>query len=183
MVHDACDSLPDECFQHLGLQGIQLPGVITMLSDVGIGSAVSELGWVGWWDVIFEFLPHVSVHMNMGFYLVFSTLLLVVWLLMFLIFDRLTFWRVRPGLLTEEQVIGGGEQSYDVQGMLFEQHGDDLIRHIVLGLGAGDLRLITSGAKQETIEIPNVLFARHKVEIIQKLVAVKPDDLMDTVGK
>jgi hypothetical protein len=62
--------------------------------------------------------------------------------------------------------------------MLFEQHGDDFFRHVVLGLGAGDLKLMTTGAKSEQIDIPNVLFANHKVKQIQRLVAVKPDDAL-----
>jgi len=48
-----------------------------------------------------------------------------------------------------------------------------------LGLGAGDLRLITTGAKKATIDIPNVTFAERKVKLIQNLVAVKPDDLIE----
>ena len=157
---------------------VKIRGIYSLAFVLAISFVFVLLAWFGWWDEIFTLLPHLSVHMNMGFYLFFSTALLVVWLLMFLLFDRLTFWRIRPGLLTEEHVIGGGEQSYDVQGMLFEQHSDDFFRHVVFGLGAGDLRLITSGAKQATIEIPNVLFADRKVKIIQKLVSVKPDDLL-----
>ncbi len=94
------------------------------------------------------------------------------------VFDRLVYWRVRPGQLTEERLIGGGEKSYDTHGMLFEQHGDDFFRHVILGLGAGDLKLMTTGAKKETIEIENVLFAQRKVARIQRLVAVSPDDAM-----
>lgn len=136
--------------------------------------------WLGWWDDIADFIPHMSVHMNMGFYLFFSTALLILWMAMFFVFDRLTFWRVRPGQLTEERMIGGGEQSYDVRGMLFEQHGDDFFRHRILGVGAGDLCLRTTGAKAATINIPNVMFAESKVRRIQKLIAVKPDELLNT---
>ena len=41
----------------------------------------------------------------------FSTFLLIIWVLAFFVFDRLKFWRVRPGQLTVEYVIGGAERS------------------------------------------------------------------------
>lgn len=157
---------------------IRVRGVYSLAFALAIAFLVVLIAWMGFWDEIFSFIPTLSVHMNMGFYLVFSTLLLTAWLLMFFIFDRMVFWRVRPGQLTEEHVIGGGEQSYDARGMLFEQHGDDLFRHVILGLGAGDLSLITSGARQKTIKVQNVLFAERKVKKIQKLVAVEPNDLL-----
>jgi hypothetical protein len=156
----------------------RLRGLISVSVLLAFAFVTVLFAWLGWWDDILEFLPHLSVHMNMGFYLVFSTALFIMWMLSFFVFDRLIYWRVRPGQLTEQHVIGGGELAYDTRGMLFEQHGDDFFRHIVLGLGAGDLRLMTTGAKSETIDIPNVLFANSKVKHIQRLVAVKPDDAL-----
>lgn len=148
----------------------------------GVGFVATIIAWLGWWDNILTAVPELSIQMNVGFYLVFSTVLLAMWLLMFFVFDRLVYWRVRPGQLTEERVIGGGEMSYDTRGMLFEQHADDIIRHTVLGLGAGDLRLMTTGAKTDAIEIPNVLFAQSKVRKIQRLIAIKPDEAMAAVA-
>jgi hypothetical protein len=156
----------------------RLRGLISVPVLLALAFVTVLFAWLGWWDDILEFLPHLSVHMNMGFYLVFSTALFIIWLLSFFVFDRLVYWRVRPGQLTEEHVIGGAELAYDTRGMLFEQHGDDFFRHVVLGLGAGDLKLMTTGAKSEQIDIPNVLFANHKVKQIQRLVAVKPDDAL-----
>ena len=34
--------------------------------------------WFGWWDDIAKLIPYLSVHMNTGFYLVFSTGLLII---------------------------------------------------------------------------------------------------------
>jgi hypothetical protein len=137
------------------------------------------LAWFGWWDDILGFIPHLSVHMNMGFYLVFSSALFIIWLLAFFVFDRLTYWSVRPGQMTEEHIIGGGERSYDTRGMLFEKHGEDLFRHLILGLGAGDLKISTTGARKEELYIPNVVFVDRNVRAIHKLIAVKPDDLIE----
>ena len=160
------------------ITNMRIRGIASLATIFGIAFVTVLFAWLGWWDDIFRLIPQLSVHLNLGFYLVFSTALLTIWLLAFFVFDRLVYWRVRPGQLTEQHFVGGGEMSYDTRGMLFEQQGDDFFRHIVLGLGAGDLKLMTTGAKTQTIEIPNVLFAQRKVAQIQRLVAVKPDDAM-----
>jgi hypothetical protein len=161
---------------------VRIRGMASLATILGVGFITMLFAWLGWWDDILRFIPELSIQMNLGFYLVFSTALLVIWSLTFFVFDRLVFWRIRPGQLTEERVIGGGEVSYDTRGMLFEQHADDFFRHIILGLGAGDLRLVTTGAKKEIIEIPNVLLAQSKVRKIQRLVAVKPDDALASLS-
>ena len=111
----------------------------------------------------------------MGFYLLFSTTLLAVWLLSFFVFDRLTIWRVRPGQMVGERLIGGQARSFDTNGLVFEKRGQDLFHDIILGMGAGDLTLTTGGVNKETIEIPNVLFVDRKVMAIEALIAVKPE--------
>ena len=55
--------------------------------------------------------------MNTDFYLVFSTGLVIIWLVMFFVFDRRTYWRVRPGQMTVEHLIGGGAASFDTNGL------------------------------------------------------------------
>ena len=159
---------------------VKLRGIYSVTTVLGLGFVAVLFAWLGWWDNIFGAIPDLSVHMNFGFYVVLSTALLIIWLAAFFVFDRLTFWRVRPGQMTEERWIGGGEQSYDTRGMLFEKHGEDFFRHIILGLGAGDLQISTSGARKGQLYIPNVLFVDRKVRAIQKLISVQPDDFLDT---
>ena len=110
--------------------------------------------------------------MNTGFYLVFSTGLLIIWLMMFFVFDRLTYWRIRPGQMTEEHLIGGAAESFDTNGLRFQKLGSDFFR-AVLGLGAGDLKATVAGGA--TIEIANVIFVDRKVHAIEKLISVKPE--------
>ncbi len=132
------------------------------------------LAWFGWGDDIAKLIPYPSVHMNTGFYLVFSSGLLIIWLMMFFVFDRLTYWRVRPGQLTEEHLIGGGAESFDTHGLRFQKHSSDFFR-AVLGLGAGDLKATGAGERGATIEIPNVMLVDRKVHAIEKLISVKPE--------
>jgi hypothetical protein len=162
---------------------IKLRGIYSIVLILAIGLAISLVALAGWWDEVMEFIPYLSVHMNMGFYVVFSTLLLVLWLLMFFVFDRMNYWVVRPGQLTRVARIGGNEETWDTRGLLVEERADDYFRHYLLGLGAGDLTLTTSGGKKETIRIPNVVFADRKVDLIQRLVAVEPHTLMENTGK
>jgi hypothetical protein len=157
---------------------IRFRGIYSVTLVLAAAFVVVLFGWLGWLDDVIAAIPHLSIYISGGFYLAFSTALFIIWALLFFVVDRLTYWRVRPGQMTHEKWIGGGEQSFDVRGMLFEKHGEDYFRHVILGLGSGDLRLMTAGANKKTIEIPNVLNVDSKVGRIQRLIAVKPDDLM-----
>jgi hypothetical protein len=59
--------------------------------------------------------------------------------------------------------------------MLLEKHRDDLFRHWLLGIGAGDLRISTTGATKEQIDVPNILFIGSKMGIMQRLIAEEPN--------
>ena len=153
----------------------KLRGIYSVLTVVTAAFFVVLFAWFGWWDNILRFIPQLSARANMGFYLLFSTTLLAVWLLSFFVFDRLTIWRVRPGQMVEERLIGGQARSFDTNGLVFENRGQDLFHDIILGMGAGDLTLTTGGVNKETIQIPNVLFVDRKVMAIEALIAVKPE--------
>jgi hypothetical protein len=129
-----------------------------------------------WWDRIFHFFGRISIHMNLGFYVFFSTLLLALWLAVVFGFDRMHYWLFRPGQVTFEAVFGGGQRAYDPNGMVFEKRLSDLFRHYLLGLGSGDLIITFGGAAtREPIQIPNVLFLTHaKIRRLEAMIAEKP---------
>src|ERR1700744_5682877 len=79
---------------------VKLRGINSVVALLVIAFVSVVLAWLGWWDDVAGLVPYLWVHMNTGFYLVFSSGLLVVWLMMFFVFDRLTYWRVRPGQVT-----------------------------------------------------------------------------------
>jgi hypothetical protein len=137
--------------------------------------------YMDWWTTILGWMGALAIHMNMGFYVFFSSLIFLVWLVATFGYDRLHYWKIRPGQITQETVIGAAEKSYDTRGMVFEKHREDLFRHWILGLGSGDLRIHTMGAKREEIYIPNVLFVDAKVAAIQRMIAVKPDKFINPV--
>jgi hypothetical protein len=155
----------------------RLRGIYSILMIVAVAFIVVLFAWLGWWDTILGAIPNVSARANMGFYLVFSTALLLVWLAAFFVFDRLTVWRIRPGQMLVENLVGGKTRSYDTNGLVFEKRGQDLFHDVILGFGAGDLTLTTGGANKETIRIPNVLMVDTKMKSIERLIAVKPQDV------
>ena len=156
----------------------KLRGIYSVVTLVTIGFFTVLLAWLGWWDAILRFVPHLAARANMGFYLVFSTALLTVWLAAFFVFDRLVYWRVRPGQLVEQRLVGGSSQSHDTNGLRFEKREQDYFRHVVLGLGAGDLLLTGKGLREDQIAIPNVLFVNRKVKAIEDLIGVKPEHIV-----
>ena len=153
----------------------KLRGIYSVVTIITAAFFAVLFAWLGWWDSILAVIPHLSARAGMGFYLLFATATLTVWLSAFLIFDRLTYWRVRPGQIVEQRLIGGGEQSYDTLGLVFERRDQDVFRHVVLGLGAGDLLLTSNGARKQVIDIPNVMFVDRKLKAIQQLISVKPE--------
>ena len=153
---------------------VRLRGINSIVALLTVAFLTVLLAWIGWWDDIARMIPYLWVHMNTGFYLVFSTGLLAIWLMMFFVFDRLTYWRIRPGQMTEERLIGGGAESFDTNGLRFQKLGSDFFR-AVLGFGAGDLVATTTGDRGTTIEIPNVILVNRKVNTIERLISVKPE--------
>ena len=89
-------------------------------------------------------------------------------------YDRMNYWRVTPGQITHKYVFGGGERSFDTEGLAFTKLRDDLFRHLILGLGSGDLMMDpmkSGGANKEDLAIHNVLFIGTKLEAIEKLIS------------
>jgi hypothetical protein len=100
--------------------------------------------------------------------------MLLTWGLTTFVFDRMSYWVIKPGQITREHFWGAGSESYDTENMSLEKRRDDLFRHWLLGLGSGDLRIHTFGGRHEEIFVPNVLFVGYKIEAIQRLIAERP---------
>jgi len=158
--------------------------LITNVTVRGLASAIVILtillltvlfAYLGWWEIILRWIPHLAAFINMGFYLFFSTLLFTVWAVSVFVYDRMSYWVIRAGQITHAAWIGGAEKSYDTRGIQFEKRQNDLFRHVILGLGSGDIHIVTAGARREEIDIPNVLFVGRRLHAIQELVASTPD--------
>jgi hypothetical protein len=158
------------------ITNVSVRGLASGMVFLGIALTAVLFAYFGWWDAVLRWLGNLKIYLNLGAYLTFGTVMFVVWALTIFVFDKFTFWRIKPGQITHEFVFGAGSRSYDTDGMLLEKHRDDLFRHWLLGLGSGDLVVETSGANRERIDIPNVFFLGTKVEAIQRMIATKPDE-------
>jgi hypothetical protein len=158
---------------------VSMRGLVSLVVVISVLFFTVLFAWLDWWDDILALLPYLAIHMNLGFYIFFSTAIFLVWALAFFVFDRMHFWRIRPGQMTYERFIGGGEISYDTRNMVLEKRLEDLFRHHILGLGSGDLLIMTSGARSEKIDIPNVVFIDRTIRQAQRLIAIKPDEAQD----
>jgi hypothetical protein len=156
---------------HFAVRGIaSLTVIVTAIA------AVIFLAYMNWWDDVLDALGNLAIFMNLGFYFFISTALFVMWALAVFVFVRFDYYIFRPGQLVHYTLWGGGEEAFDTRGMSVIKMRDDLFRHWVLGLGSGDLHIATTGAKKAEFVIPNVLFVGSKVEAIQRLTALKPDE-------
>lgn len=126
-----------------------------------------------WWEVIMRYLSFLDIRINLGGYLLFSAILFVLWLIVFLLFDQQIYMVFTPGQLRVRLEIGGAETAYDTTGMTIQKQRSDVFRHWVLGLGSGDLIVRTSGAQSHTFDMPNVLFLGKKVREIEDLLRSK----------
>ncbi|HEV3005280.1 MAG TPA: hypothetical protein VGX78_12510 [Pirellulales bacterium] len=152
-----------------------LRGLWSAIAVLVVLVATLTLAWLGMWSDVLAAFGRISIHMNLGFYVFFSGLLFLLWAAVVFVFDRMHYWKFRPGQLTYESWFGGGQKSYDTSGMLFEKLRDDPFRHWVLGLGSGDLRIKTSGAQAENILVLNVLRLNSTLRRLQQLVSERPE--------
>jgi hypothetical protein len=131
---------------------------------------LSVIFWLaGWWEKIFDTLSYLDIRINMGGYLFISGVLFVIWLFTFMFFDQQIYIVFTPRQFKVCTEIGGGEKVYDTVGMKLERQRSDLFRHMILGLGSGDLIVKTSGAQQDHFDLPNVLFISKKMQAIEDM--------------
>jgi hypothetical protein len=127
------------------------------------------LAVLGLWDPILRAFQVIDVHINAFGYLSISVFLFVIWLVLFLVVDRLNYMIFTRGRLRVRKAIGEGEKVFDMRGMMFKRHRDDMFRHWLLGFGSADLTVFTSGANSQQIEMPNVFGIGRKLNLINTM--------------
>jgi hypothetical protein len=151
------------------LTHVHLRGVWSLVVIVLLVSSTALLAVMGLWDPILRSLRIIDIHMNALGYLSISLFLFTIWLITFVLIDRLKYVILTRGRLRVRKAIGEGEKVFDVRGMVFERHRDDVFRHWLLGLGTADLTVYTTGANAQQIEMPNVLGVGRKLALINTL--------------
>ena len=123
----------------------------------------------GIWDKVFRLVGSSDVHITAAGYLCMAIPLFLIWLAVFLFYDRMNYARFGRGQFTIHHTFGAGATTYEVQGLSLEKKRDDLFRHWLLGIGSGDLVIRTGGPHARTFELPNVLFVGSKLVTTQRL--------------
>lgn len=144
---------------------------VVMIVTLLLTSIIFHLA--GWWGPILKAISLLDIRINAGGYIFISTALLVLWVITVFFFDRMMYMVFTPGQFKVCTAIGEGEKVYDTVGISLEKHRDDFFRHMILGLGSGDLVVKTSGAQQHQWDLHNVLFIGHKVSKIEEMLKVR----------
>jgi hypothetical protein len=121
---------------------------------------------------IFRGVGLLSIYMNMGGYILISSVLLLLWALNVFFLDKMTYMIFTPGQVRVRTEIGGGEMVYDATGMTVQKQRADMLRHWGLGFGSGDLLIFPLNAGH-AIELHNVLRVGRVVREIEMMVKEK----------
>jgi hypothetical protein len=148
---------------------VKMRGVWSLVVIIFLGFTTVLLAVLGLWDPILRALQVLDIHINAFGYLSISLILFVIWFVMFFFFDRLTYMVFARNRLRVRKAIGEGEQVFDMRGMVFQRHRDDMFRHWLLGFGTADLTVFTSGANAQQIEMPNVFGIGRKLSLIHTM--------------
>lgn len=118
---------------------------------------------------IFAALGYLDVNINMGGYLFIGGILFTLWLVVLVAFDPQVYLIFTPKQMRVRLERGSPEMVYDTAGMKVQHLRGQLLLHLILGLGAGDLVVRTSGAQTHQFDLPNVLAVGRKAREIQEL--------------
>ena len=132
---------------------------------------------VGWNEVL-QYFPLLLVHMNLAFYLLFSTVLFVAWAFVIHGTDHSTYWEFAPNSIAKKYWFTDAAESYTSLQVETSRQSDDIFVHRLLGLwflgfGTGDIeiRFSTAGSGQKVFFLKNVWRAGHVEKEINRLVA------------
>ena len=151
------------------ITNVPLRGIWSIMLIIGTFTIVLIFALAGILDAILSWAYLLDVRINMGGYLFVSTVLFLLWAFTVMVFDRRIYIVFTPGNFRVCTEIGAGEKVYDTMGLKLERQPSDIFRHWVLGLGAGDLIVKTSGATNETFDLHNVLWVDWKVQRIEEM--------------
>jgi hypothetical protein len=149
--------------------------VLLMLAG-GIAYGVTRIPGI---EKAFGWAALLRVHLNLAFYMAFSTLLLLIWLFVIVFVDHFTWWRFSPGQVIEEHRIGQATgHAYNTEGMVVRRLPDDFFRHRILGLGILGVGLGTGDFMvkppyEESFEIHNVWRANRKQRRMEEMIATR----------
>ena len=163
---------------------VKARGIGSILLILLLAGAVTGTQFVMSIEGLFKTPPAILVHMNLAFYMMVSTALFVVWIVIVFGFDRLSYWRFRGAQIERVQrfasVVGRAPESYSVMHVRLTRFSDDILDHKILGLGflglgTSDIegKIAIFGGGNETFRIENVWRAGRSLRDIQAMMGPK----------
>jgi len=71
------------------ITNVTLRGLASVVAILGFAFGALLLAYFGWWEEVLNWMGRVSIYMNMGFYVFFSTLVFFVWAFSVVVYDRI----------------------------------------------------------------------------------------------
>jgi hypothetical protein len=132
------------------------------------------LSWAGLWGSLYDVARYLDIRINLGGYLVLSTVLFLIWTWFFFFVDRQVYVVFSKSQIRIHNRILEEERAFDAGGVAFQVREYDWFRWLVGG-GAGDIVLRLGGSPQP-IELPNVLRVGRRLNEIEKLLRTRDVD-------
>lgn len=130
------------------------------------------------WNELLGYFPLLLVNMNLAFYVLFSGLLLLAWLVVVFGADHFTYWEFGPNSIAMKYRVTEAGESFTSPQVQTSRQSDDIFVHRLLGLwflgfGTGDIeiRFSIAGGGQKVYFLKNVWRAAHVEKEINRLVA------------
>jgi hypothetical protein len=145
-------------------------------SVVALLTLLLLVGALLYFDVMGRLLERflgLHIEITLAGYLLTSIVLLVLWLLVVFGFDQLHYVRFTAGQFMLREGIGDARAVFDMTRVTVRKRRSDVIRHWVLGLGAGDLVISVPNQTREIV-LPDVLFVDSKIKAIAELMKTRP---------
>lgn len=150
---------------------VPLRGLWTFLTLALIVALALLLSLLKLWDVIFDRIAALHIHINMAGYLFIGVAVLIMWAVSVFVFDRRTYIIFTPGQIRVCEHIGESVQTYPTTGVSLEKLRDDIFRHYILGFGSGDLVVRVGGSQPKEIRMPNVLGIGWQLREVENVLA------------
>jgi hypothetical protein len=152
---------------------VPLRGLWSIVAILSVIVLTGVLAYFDVWGQILEALGGLHIEITLAGYLLPSVVLLVLWVATVFGFDQLHSVRFTTGQFTVREQIGDAREVHDMTRVTIRKRRSDLVRHWLLGLGAGDLVISVPNQSREIV-MPDVLFVDRKIRQISELMKVRP---------
>jgi hypothetical protein len=151
---------------------VPLRGLWSVVAILLVVVLTGVLAYFDVWGWLLETFWGLHIEITLAGYLVPSIVLLILWLVTVFGLDQLRYVLFAAGQFTVCEGIGQAREVYDMTRVTVRKRHSDLVRHWILGLGAGDLIISVPNQNREII-MSDVLFVDRKIRQIAELMKIR----------